>query len=132
MLELILLRLDLVDAGYCLHLELSIQITNLGILALEVIVYFSSESFLLINPQQKTLQRVSLVSCNFLGLEFIRGIALFNLVAKCLDDHIGVFDCLLDLMDILLVLFIQLRQISLCVHQLLCQIKVIVSFVLTS
>lgn len=53
-------------------------------------------------------------------------------MAKCLDDHIGVFDCLLDLMHILLVLFIQLRKISLYVHQLLCQIKVIFSFVLTS
>lgn len=71
MLELVLLRLNLVDAGYCLHLELSIQITNLGILALEVIVHFSSESLLLINSQQQTLQRVSLVSCNFLGLKFV-------------------------------------------------------------
>ena len=52
-------------------------------------------------------------------------------MAECLDYHIGVFDCLLDLMHILLVLFIQLRQISLCMHQLLCQIKVIVSLVLT-
>ena len=71
MLELILLRLNLVDAGYCLHVELSIQITNLSILALEVIVHFSNESLLLINPQLQTLQRVSLVSCNFLCLEFV-------------------------------------------------------------
>jgi len=70
-LELILLRLNLVDAGYCLHVELSIQITNLSILALEVIVHFSNESLLLINPQLQTLQRVSLVSCNFLCLEFV-------------------------------------------------------------
>ena len=119
MLELVLLRLNLVNTLHQLHLELPVRVSDLAVLALHVLIDFAHQSLLLVNAQLHALQRVGLIGGHLLLFEFVGGLGLVELVPQILRDKLSILHRLLDLMDLVVVLLAELTDFALKHHHLL-------------